>query len=102
MTRIIYDKTTDCAPAENKIIKIASNVEVFVLSFKNLFTAAIEMGGAMWKCLWAYANSEGPDQPAHTRSLIRAFTARRQIHWILQNVRMESKDPDNTLNTFAD
>ena len=25
---------------------------------------------------WAYADSEGPDQPAHPLSLIRAFTAR--------------------------
>ena len=25
-------------------------------------------------CLWAYADSEGPDQPAHSCSLIRAFT----------------------------
>ena len=27
-------------------------------------------------CLGAYADSEGPDQPAHSRSLIRAFTVR--------------------------
>ena len=36
-------------------------------------------------CLWVYADSEGPDQPAHLRSLIRAFTVRKQNHWILQN-----------------
>ena len=35
-------------------------------------------------CLRAYADSEGPDQTAHPRSLIRAFTVRQQIHWILQ------------------
>ena len=28
------------------------------------------------KCLWAYADSEGPDQPAHVRSLIRVFPVR--------------------------
>ena len=33
--------------------------------------------------LRAYANSEGPDQPAHPRSLIRAFATRKQNHWIL-------------------
>ena len=27
-------------------------------------------------CLRAYAGSEGPDQTAHSRSLIRIFTAR--------------------------
>ena len=31
---------------------------------------------AMEKCLRAYADSEGPDQTAHPRSLIRAFTVR--------------------------
>ena len=33
--------------------------------------------------LWTYADSEGPDQPAHPRSLIRAFTVRLQTHCIL-------------------
>ena len=28
------------------------------------------------KCFQAYADSEGPDQTAHPRSLIRAFTVR--------------------------
>ena len=28
-------------------------------------------------CLRAYADNEGPDQPAHPRSLIRAFTIRK-------------------------
>ena len=37
-------------------------------------------------CLLAYAGSEGPDQPAHPRSLIRAFAVRKQNHWIQQNV----------------
>ena len=32
-------------------------------------------------CLWTYADSERPDQPAHPRSLIRAFTLRCEIHW---------------------
>ena len=35
-------------------------------------------------CPRAYAESEGPDQPAHPRSLIRAFTVRVQNHRILQ------------------
>ena len=32
----------------------------------------------------AYADSDGPDQPAHPRSLISTFTVRYQNHWILQ------------------
>ena len=48
-------------------------------------------------CLVAYVDSEGPDQPAHSRSLIRAFTVRYHNHWILQNVRIDSKSPDGTL-----
>ena len=32
------------------------------------------------------ANSEGPDQYAHPRSLSRAFAVRLKNHWILQNV----------------
>ena len=34
-------------------------------------------------CLWAYAGSEGPDKPAHPRSLIRTFAVRKQNHWLL-------------------
>ena len=30
-----------------------------------------------------YADSEGPDQPAHARSLIRVFAIRLQSHEIL-------------------
>ena len=48
-------------------------------------------------CLWTYTDIEGPVQPAHLRSLIRAFTFRRQNHWILQNLCSESKSPDDTL-----
>ena len=36
--------------------------------------------------LRAYADSEGPDQPAHSRSLIRAFTVRCQSNWILHRM----------------
>ena len=32
------------------------------------------------------ADSECPDQTAHLRSLIRAFTVRKQNHWILHNL----------------
>ena len=49
-------------------------------------------------CLRAYADSEGPDQTAHPRSLIRAFTVRKQNHSILQNVRMENKSLGDTLS----
>ena len=48
-------------------------------------------------CLRAYADSEGPDQPAHSHSLIRAFVVRKQNHWLLQNVSMESKCLDETV-----
>ena len=34
----------------------------------------------------AFADGEGPDQPAHPRSLIRALAIREQNHWILQNI----------------
>ena len=40
---------------------------------------------ATW--LRAYANSEGPDQPAHPCRLIRAFAVYKQNHWILKNTR---------------
>ena len=33
-------------------------------------------------CLRVHADSEGPDQTAHPRSLIRAFIVRLQNHWI--------------------
>ena len=49
-------------------------------------------------CLRAYADSEGPDHPAHPHSLIRIFTVRQQNHWTLQNVWIESKSPDDTLH----
>ena len=37
-------------------------------------------------CLQANADSKGPDQPAHARSLIRALTVRSQNHWLQQNL----------------
>ena len=48
-------------------------------------------------CLRAYADSDGPDKPAHPRSLIRVFTVCKQSHWILYNVWMKSEGPDDTL-----
>ena len=45
----------------------------------------------MW--LRAYADSEGPGQPAHSRRLTRAFAVRLQKYWILLNLLMESKGP---------
>ena len=47
----------------------------------------------------AYTYSEGPDKPAHPRSLIKAFIVRLQNHRTQQNVSMESKCPDDTLRT---
>ena len=51
--------------------------------------------------LRAYAGIESPDQPAHPRSLIRAFAVRLLNSWILLNVSMESKCPDETLRMRA-
>ena len=51
-------------------------------------------------CLRAYGDSEGQDQPVHLHSLIRAFAVRKQNHWILQNVSMKSKCPDETLRMY--
>ena len=46
---------------------------------------------------WACADSEGQDQTAQMRSLIRAFAVRYQNHRISHNVSMESNDLDETL-----
>ena len=47
--------------------------------------------------LRAYADSKGPDQTAHLRSLIRAFAVRKENHLMLKNVSMVSKCPNETL-----
>ena len=52
--------------------------------------------------LRTYADSEGPYQTAHTRSLIRAFAVRKQNHWIQQNSSMENKCPDETAHVQDD
>ena len=44
--------------------------------------------------LRAYADSKGPDQPAHLYRLIRALSVCLKNHWILKNVWVESKYPD--------
>ena len=51
------------------------------------------------KCIRAYADSEGQDQPAHPRSLIRAFAVRYSgvIGRTLLNVLMERKYPGEIL-----
>ena len=54
--------------------------------------------GQVKTCLQAYVDSEGPDQPAHLHCLIRTLPVHLQNHWILQNVGMESKGPDDTLH----
>ena len=64
--------------------------------------------GVFWDAKWKYVlrlgmcGNEGPDQPAHSRSLIRAFTVRKQNHWILKTVLMESKCPDETAHAQND
>ena len=45
----------------------------------------------------ANANSEGPDRPAHARSLIKIFIVRLQNHWILHNVWMQNEGLDDAL-----
>ena len=37
----------------------------------------------MKTCLWAYADSKGPDESVHLRCLIRTFTVCLHNHWIL-------------------
>ena len=54
-------------------------------------------GRAMRKYVFGRADIEGPDQTARMRSLIRVFTVRYQKQWILQNIWLESKSPDDTL-----
>ena len=46
----------------------------------------------MKKCLRAYADSEGPDQPAHSRRLIWAFAVRLQNYSTLHNVSIPGCD----------
>ena len=48
-----------------------------------------------------YVGNEGPDQPAHSRRLIRAFDARFQNHKLLRN-RSNREGPDDTANAQAD
>ena len=43
---------------------------------------------------------EGPDQTAHPRSLIRAFTVCSQNHSILESVWIKSNGPDDTLYMY--
>ena len=40
------------------------------------FTERTNGGGDAKTYLWAYVDSEGPDQPVHPHSLIRAFAVR--------------------------
>ena len=66
--------------------------EVILLSSKQHIWAAQAK-----TCILAYADSEGPDQTAHPRSLIWAFAVRKHNPWMLKNVSMETKYPDETL-----
>ena len=56
------------------------------------------MGSAIRIRLRAYAESEDPDQSAHSRSLIRAFPVHKKNRWKLQNVWKESKGASDTLS----
>ena len=70
----------------------------FAFNLRCLYISHGYLGHAKRKrILQAYAESEGPDQPALPHSLIRAFTVRLQNHWTLQYVWMESKGADCTL-----
>ena len=56
------------------------------------------MGRAIQKSIFGHMRTaKGPDRPAHTRSLIWAFTVRNQNHWIRQNARMDGKGAGVTL-----
>ena len=48
-------------------------------------------------CLWAYTDSEGPDQSAHPHSLIKPFTFRLQSHLVLYNITEYNNVPDQTI-----
>ena len=48
-----------------------------------------------------YAGSEGPDQPAHSRSLIRNFRVRLLNQWILQNISKKREDLDQNARTSS-
>ena len=61
--------------------KLTDRPEFFSHSIKMLFH--IIWSRSAKTCLRACADSEDPDQPAHPRSLIRAFDVRKQNNWIL-------------------
>ena len=47
-------------------------------------------------CFRAYTDSEGSDQTARVRSLIRAFAVHCKNHSILQSMKWRAKGPDET------
>ena len=52
----------------------------------NIFKTSVLVGprhAKVCRRVHVCADSEGPDQTAHTRSLIKAFAVRKQNHWIL-------------------
>ena len=67
-----WDKNTDAICTNCKYI-----IDVLIFGL-NIFGLRRSKTGIL-----SYADSEGPDQPAHTRSLIVAFAVRKQNHWIL-------------------
>ena len=48
-----------------------------------LFTILIKSGFMKKLVFGVYADSEGPDQPAHMRRMVRVFAVRFQAHWML-------------------
>ena len=62
------------------------------LRMKNL------IGNTMWKLVFRHMRTEGPDQPVHPCSLLRAFAVCKQNDWILWNVSIESKCLIKTLH----
>ena len=77
------------------------------MAFSRIFPIAKCHEKRCLKCVWAaprkivlraYADSEGPDQPAHPHSLILAFPVRKQNQWIPKNVSVGRKCPYETLH----
>ena len=50
----------------------------------------------MKTCLWAYADNEGPDQPAYQHSPIRAFAAVNRIIDYYKIFQWSVQTPDET------
>ena len=69
-------------PISNEIIQDAEKIDSYMACAKRK-----DAFGHL-----AFANNEGPDQPAHLRRLIWAFAVRLQNHWLLKIVLYVSLD----------